>query len=650
MSRAVAVSLCFSSLLVLIAPRAPAAERVNCSNTSNGFTCRIDEPNVRQAITEYRQVRFQPNDVVTINAGGCVQTGGSGRTWKRYVDPTGDNSTRLYHGRVLVPGATGGMVRLSSVVNRPLTIPSQTSGELFLRLGYEDDNYGDNGYWGHDDGTENQCRNVGNAWATITVVRGAAPAPGPQVTAPMDLVWTALDPNWLPLNPTWAWNAQHGNQPIDPAKECGWKFGKPCTTQDPWTNTYSPPIPWLCDANNPSGVDGHLNWMHATFTGQIFFKEHSGTDDDYNLLLTTPNNAGLTTYNEGGALLLEFDTDETIDHFSTQWWDWFHNTVDHSTGDAKRMIDGRYAIATGTVGLDLVHGAGVELHPVHLLAIRVNEDPNDETWAIFARNWGNEGMCGKDQTILPATVVAIDLPWYPGAQGYSFTQNFRTNSPQVAGPWVTTVNDQKGQPTSVRVVLQLPDPSGTTLPLVGGLLGGMAHGELHLSWKAAAGSPRALIAPQPQALLPNGSRPVAKPPLRLARDGAEEKLERLEERMTPEQRSAYRAAQPKQAPAEKHTLAPRAAAGPAPAIAKPTVRYRVVPDTNKVAHNKMVALCAALKPTTATDAVLAQACGRGAAPAAPPPPAAAPAKPPAPKAVEPADRRPRRPGDKTLVQ
>jgi hypothetical protein len=629
-----------AAAIVLTASAARAAERVNCSNTSNGFTCRIDEPNVRQAITEYRQIRFQPNDVVTIQAGGCVQTGGSGRTWKRYVDPTGDNSTRLYHGTVLVPGATGGAVRISTVINRPLTIPGQTPGELFLRLGYEDDNYGDNGYWGHDDGTENQCRGVGNAWATITVVRGATPPPPPpQATAPMDLVWTAIDGNWLPLNPTWAWNAQHGNQPIDAGKVCGWRFGKPCTTQDPWTNTYSPPIPYLCDADNPSGVDGHLNWMHATFTGQIFFQEHSGSDDDYNLLLAVPNNAGLTTTNEGGALLLEFDSDETIDHFSTPWWDRFHQTVDNSTGDAKRIIDARYAVATGVIGLDLVHGAGVELHPVHLLAIRVNEDPNDETWAIFVRNWGNEGMCGKDNTILPATVLAIDLPWMPGAQGYTFTQNFRTNSPQVAGPWLTTVNDQKGQPALVRVVFQLPDPTNAQ---------GMAHGELHLSWKAAAGSGRALTAPQPQALLPNGSPRVARPPLRLARDGAEEKLERLVERMTPEQRNAYRAAQPKR-PAEKHTLVPRAATGPAPAIPKPTARYKVVRDTNKTAHNKMLALCAAVKPTAATDATLAQACSRsGAAPSTTPPPAVTPSKPP-PKDVD-VDRRPRRPGDKTLVQ
>ena len=32
-----------------------------------------------------------------------------------------------------------------------------------LWLAYSDDGYGDNGYWGHDDGTSDQCKGVGSA-------------------------------------------------------------------------------------------------------------------------------------------------------------------------------------------------------------------------------------------------------------------------------------------------------------------------------------------------------------------------------------------------------------------------------------------------------------------------------------------------------
>ena len=50
-----------------------------------------------------------------------------------------------------------------------------TSHEALL-LGYEDDGYGDNGYYAHDDGTENQCKNVGNAWVTVRIERPPATA------------------------------------------------------------------------------------------------------------------------------------------------------------------------------------------------------------------------------------------------------------------------------------------------------------------------------------------------------------------------------------------------------------------------------------------------------------------------------------------
>jgi len=162
--------------LFVFPPSASAGERVFCSDTGpNTSWCRIDEPNVRQRETEYEDIRFRSGDRVIVNAGGCVQTGGSGRTWKRYVNPSSDSDS--YHGLIQLPrDATGReLVRIQDVIGRVLEVgpiyePGDNWGDLnHLVLGYEDDDYGDNGYWGHDNGTADQCRGVGPAWVTLAI-------------------------------------------------------------------------------------------------------------------------------------------------------------------------------------------------------------------------------------------------------------------------------------------------------------------------------------------------------------------------------------------------------------------------------------------------------------------------------------------------
>src|SRR5262249_42563752 len=148
-------------------------------------------------------------------------------TWKRYVDPSGDNSDRLYHGRIFIPGATAGLVRISSVVGERLVVnkfPAHYDGSsLFLQLGYEDactpglldpcflqgDAYHDNGYYAHDDGTDDQCRydhDGGPAYLYITIHHNIGidlPVPSPEPRAPVDLWWDTVDDNFLPYNPDW---------------------------------------------------------------------------------------------------------------------------------------------------------------------------------------------------------------------------------------------------------------------------------------------------------------------------------------------------------------------------------------------------------------------------------------------------------------
>jgi hypothetical protein len=150
-----------------------AEERISLRTSGlNTLEWRIDEPNVGRPVTEYPNIRFQWGDRVTVQAGGCNQTGGVGDTWKRYVDPQGDGSDRLYHGLIQIPGATQGLVRIASVVGRTLTVaPGIDTAQMYLRLGYEDDNYGDNGYSDRDPGTNNQCVGQPNAFVVLTIER-----------------------------------------------------------------------------------------------------------------------------------------------------------------------------------------------------------------------------------------------------------------------------------------------------------------------------------------------------------------------------------------------------------------------------------------------------------------------------------------------
>src|SRR5262249_48838660 len=62
-----------------------------CSNRSltGKFNCTIEKPAVNAHETSYSNILFAPGDIVEVSADGCVQTGGHGATWKRYVNPSG---------------------------------------------------------------------------------------------------------------------------------------------------------------------------------------------------------------------------------------------------------------------------------------------------------------------------------------------------------------------------------------------------------------------------------------------------------------------------------------------------------------------------------------------------------------------------------
>src|SRR6478672_10318005 len=90
---------------LLIAAGAIHAEDIQHSTFGNIEQWFISSPVVTSPYGKtYYQILMAPGDIILVSAGGCVQTGGHGKTWKRYVDPQGPNSDRLYHGLIQLPG------------------------------------------------------------------------------------------------------------------------------------------------------------------------------------------------------------------------------------------------------------------------------------------------------------------------------------------------------------------------------------------------------------------------------------------------------------------------------------------------------------------------------------------------------------------
>jgi hypothetical protein len=597
------------------------------SHTVNGNTeiWRIEEPNVQRPMTPYPQIRFQPGDSVTIVAGGCVQTGGTGSTWKLYVNPRGPGSDHLYHGLILIPGVAGalpGSVKLTriSAAAGIWRIPAGfDSRQLYLRLGYEDDDYGDNGYWGHDDGTGDQCKGVGNAFVNVIIVHGTKENPtSPQTPAPFDLSLNnikmpgrlqvpAFDDNGILFNPMWGWQITHPGELPDPIGQCGGApEGSRCTSQR--TDEDNGDLCNLGSTLGISGSGGHQNWAAGTYTGQIYWNNHScdDCDDDYNFRLVPTAEAGLNKQNGNAAsgeksMKLEFDSDETIDHFDTPWWNSLHRAVD-DVDDAKArlvaaksnpllsrsipaltndfsqkdealngMLYGKDAIATGLIGLDCPHNCATELHPLWAIAIRVKDDPSDETWAIFVRRSGNEGFCSDHEHYLddlPGDQFAFRLPWGAGASSVTVSPAtiFKTMLGQASGPSVSWTRNQ-----GVLVFFTVP-------------LKERVNGELHLRWREPEVSTNRSLSPTIGSATIRSQAEIE--------DEPEDRFAKIVAGMTQAQRKVFDARIPRKT--ISHDRAPIRPAAPERQVASLPIsfmhaqrpRVRDVPDPQKKARDQ----------------------------------------------------------------
>ncbi len=407
---------------------------------------RIDQPVVNiPGSFGYSMIQIKPGDILSISAGGCVQTGGSGATWKSYTNPLGDSADHLYSGTIAIPGVIGDLQRIGGVLAPkewivPRDLPPTVVPQLMLQVGYQDDDYGDNGYYAYDNGNYNQCANVGPAWIEVKIARDLTASNGPQYSPhskPFDLTWDindGVDANGLPLNADWAYQLDHRGEAPDFKLTCGSAFSTDdwpatgsninvgiladnCTSQSPYTDLSTNDFDMFFTICRSSLLPGHLNWSIGTYQGHIFWGEYSGNwpdDGDYNFNFFAPNNAGMTTGENG--IGLEFKGGETVDNFGNPWWQSVIGSRNASS--IEPVINGHLAIVTGLIGQDAVHGGYAESHPVFAMAIELSEtasgDSIDQQWVYFVRNSGNEGECSHMTHTWPGlggNAYYVSFPW-----------------------------------------------------------------------------------------------------------------------------------------------------------------------------------------------------------------------------------------------
>jgi len=309
---------------------------------------------------------------------------------------------------------------------------------------------------------------------------------------PFNLVWSKVDPNNLPANPEWAYRLLHNDVPNPNGPPCnGFKITYPgpfglLTFFTIYPGCVSQPVTWMPDG---TWCGGHLNWQVVEYEGALYWDVNDGhsspfaNDDDYNFWLAPVGLTTLTTNSQ--TLQLEFKAGETIDHFHTPWWTALKSYVDAGGGTE---IDTDYANVIGVLGLDCQHSCSTEIHPVMAMAIHdnVRRSPDDDVWAIFVRNWGDEGFCASGEILAQnLTSLTFHLPWRQNATRvtgrsdnsvFLYGPDSYVGTPagnQVTGPYVQP-DRANGY---VAVGFTLPAPISAVEP------GVRINGELHLRWE-----------------------------------------------------------------------------------------------------------------------------------------------------------------------
>lgn len=308
---------------------------------------------------------------------------------------------------------------------------------------------------------------------------------GSSGSSPLDLVWTNCDQNGFPFNPEWQYEVKSSGRaaPLSPTSLCpaassSHKFPSTCIS---WPVTY----------DNGFFCGPHVNYFAVTFQGPVEWWQRSawGTDDDYNFFMYPTNNMGAAAPPHPVELEIEFDSEETINYFHSPLWTKFHHMVDNNNSAAQAYVKGHTAVVTSLFGLDCGHSScGTEEHPAYAMAVDMDDSNfSDDQWAVFARNWGDEGFCGSEEHTLPIGDLKMLIPWLSGATAVTVLPNTHFNVfldfgeldppgggipselklPNVPYPQITVANGE-----GILIDFTLPDPSWW--------MGW--EGEVHLQW------------------------------------------------------------------------------------------------------------------------------------------------------------------------
>lgn len=301
--------------------------------------------------------------------------------------------------------------------------------ELFLRANPNGDdswklNFIINGV--RDDGTHFEFRKD-NIWLTnegapATEIHWHLEPPG------LDLVWRDFDANGLPLNPTWR-GSPGGKSCLEDTRASCWDAFKVCPyhpsplESNNWCLPFSdkctgatPDDYGRCSSQSPtydrSWLCGwHANWFPVTLDGTASSADFSTFpgDGDWHVKFRPHD---LESNVGRDMLLAEFDSDETTENFSAGFW--------KDEVDLSEVVHENQARIIGLMGLDTEHappGGHGELHPTYAFEMRLNGSSTAlDTWAIFVRNWGNEGACGGSQHLLDLTQFTLRFPAPPEAE------------------------------------------------------------------------------------------------------------------------------------------------------------------------------------------------------------------------------------------
>ena len=341
------------------------------------------------------------------------------------------------------------------------------------------------------------------------------PVPPFNTPKEFDLTFTKTDYNGSPLNARWG--AHSGGLGLPPIKdECRRRPNRSaCTTQSTSVDLAQGLNLAVC-VFDPSEIKGHINWAVAASTGQVVWLNFAA-DGDYNLMFFPDDDAALTSNNGlSGAVVspqrrfveLEFDSRETVAGFSTSFWTDLHKAV---TADATdEQINEKLnptakgapanAVVYGLLGLDCEHDCASEYHPVYALAIEIDPTPSNNRWAIFARNWGNEGFCSRydHELTLPDGRLRLTLPRLgSGPTVLHDSSEFASTNSRVSFPAVEFDSVSSAGPDVGNVVLtfDLPPPGEKVT----------AEMLLTLQWKATQPSPL------PPTRVSTGAPPAAAP-------------------------------------------------------------------------------------------------------------------------------------------